>query len=134
MSIDVRAEVQIDADPQTIWDYMTDPQREPEWIKGIQTSRLQGEPPLRQGSRVERVAGFLGRKIRYVNEVTTHDPPHTLDMRSVESPFPMQITYTIDGSTVRNRVRGTSTRLMAPFVRRNIQRDLERLKAIVERH
>jgi hypothetical protein len=34
---------------------------------------------------------------------------------------------------VRNRVRGEGIRLLAPLVRRNIQRDLERLKAILER-
>ena len=133
MSIDVTAEVHIDADAQRIWDYMTDPQKEPEWIKGIKSSRLQGEPPLHEGSRVERVASFLGRRIHYLNEVTQHDPPRTLDMRSVVAPFPMRITYTIDGNTVRNRVQGGGSRLMSPLVRRNIQRDLERLKAIVER-
>jgi hypothetical protein len=132
MSIDVTAETTVHADSQAIWDYMTDPCHEPDWIKGITTSRLQGDGPLGLGSRVERVASFLGRRIRYVNEVTVHDPPHTLDMRSVVAPFPMRITYTIEGTTVRNRVRGGGMRLMAPLVRRNIQRDLERLKAIVE--
>jgi Polyketide cyclase / dehydrase and lipid transport len=133
MSIDVTAETTIDADPQAIWDYMTDPAHEPEWIKGIRTSRLESGAALGQGSRVERIASFLGRRIHYVNEVTTYDPPRTLDMRSVVAPFPMRITYTIDGSTVRNRVRGGGIRLMAPIVRRNIQRDLDRLKAILER-
>ncbi|MEA2422228.1 MAG: hypothetical protein QOF55_1327 [Thermoleophilaceae bacterium] len=134
MSIDVNAEVQIDADPQAVWDFMTDPTREPEWIGGIKETRLVGDPPLRQGSRVERVASFLGRRIEYVNEVTELDPPRTLDMHSVKGPFPMHITYSLDGdnpTTVRNHVRGGGSRLMAPFVRRNIQRDLERLRDIL---
>lgn len=134
MGIDVTAETTIDADPQTIWDYMTDPANEPDWIGGLKTSALQGDPPLRAGSRVERMASFLGKRIHYVNEITTYDPPHTLDMRSVEAPFPMRITYTIDGTTVRNRVQGGGRlqSLMAPMVKRNIQRDLERLKAIID--
>ncbi len=85
------------------------------------------------GSTVERVASFLGRRIEYVNEVTVLDPPRVLEMRSVVAPFPMHITYTLDGTTVRNRVRGGGIRLMAPFVRRNIQRDLERLRQLIER-
>jgi carbon monoxide dehydrogenase subunit G len=133
MSIDVTAEVTIDRDPHAVWHFMTDPQHEPEWIGGLKTARLQGEPPLRVGSRVERVASFLGRKVEYVNEVTQMDPPRLLEMRSVIAPFPMHITYTLDGNTVRNHVQGGGTRLMAPFVRRNIQRDLNRLKALVER-
>lgn len=40
------------------------------------------------------MAGFLGRRIEYVNEVTAYDPPRTLDMRSVVASFPMRITYT----------------------------------------
>ena len=133
MSVDVIAEVAIIADPQTVWDLMTDPAREPEWIGGLKHARLIGDPPLREGSRVERVASFLGRRIEYVNEVTTYTPPHILEMRSVKAPFPMHITYTLEGNTVRNHVRGGGLRLMSPFVRRNIQRDLERLKAIIER-
>jgi uncharacterized protein YndB with AHSA1/START domain len=135
--LDVTAEVRIARDPQAVWDYMTDPKNEPEWIGGLRTSHLVGDPPLRQGSHVERVAGFLGRRIEYVNEVTELDPPRTLDMRSVKAPFPMQITYTLEGAgdetIVRNRVRGGTTRLFGPFVRRNIQRDLNRLKELSER-
>ena len=131
MSIDVTAEVTIDRDPQEIWDFMTDPAHEPEWIGGLKTARLVGEPPLTQGSRVERVASFLGKRIEYVNEVVELDPPRLLEMHSVVAPFPMQITYTLDGNTVRNHVRGGGMRLMAPFVRRNIQRDLERLRDLL---
>jgi uncharacterized protein YndB with AHSA1/START domain len=137
MSVDVTAEVRIARDAQRVWDYMTDPVNEPEWIGGLKESRLAGDPPLRVGSRVERVAGFLGRRIEYVNEVTELDPPDTLDMRSVKAPFPMRITYTLEGggeaTTVRNHVRGGGMRLLSPFVKRNIQRDLERLKEILER-
>ena len=132
MSIDVTAEVEIDADPQTVWDFMTDPEREPEWIGGLKSAQLQGEPPLAVGSRVQRVASFLGRKIEYLNEVTIFDPPHTLEMHSVIAPFPMQITYTLQGKAVTNRVQGGASRLMAPMVRRNIRRDLERLKKLIE--
>jgi hypothetical protein len=131
MGVDVSAEVIIDRDPEAVWDFMTDPRHEPDWIGGLRTSRLQGDPPLRVGSRVERVASFLGKKIEYVNEVTKLDRPRLLEMRSVVAPFPMHITYTLDGHTVRNHVRGGGMRLMAPFVRRNIQRDLERLRDLL---
>jgi hypothetical protein len=131
MSIDVTAEVRIDADPQAVWDFMTDPAHEPEWIGGLRSAQLKGDAPLGVGSQVERVASFLGRRIEYVNEVTVHDPPHVLEMHSVVAPFPMQITYTLSGGTVTNRVRGGGIRLMAPFVRRNIRRDLERLRDIL---
>lgn len=134
MAIDVTAEVTIEKDARTIWEFMTDPAHEPEWIGGLRTARLQSEPPLATGSRVERVAGFLGKKIEYVNEVTVHDPPHVLEMQSVKAPFPMHITYTVrDDGTVTNRVQGGGRlqSLMAPMVKRNIQRDLERLRDLL---
>jgi uncharacterized protein YndB with AHSA1/START domain len=131
VSVDVTAEVRIDRDPQAVWDYMTDPANEPEWIGGLKTAQLQGPPPLQVGSRVERVASFLGKRIEYVNEVTKMDPPRLLEMRSIVAPFPMHITYTLDGNVVRNHVRGGGPRLAAPFVRRNIQKDLERLRDIL---
>src|SRR5215210_894572 len=97
MAIDVTAEVTIERGADAVWDFMTDPQHEPEWIGGLKTARLQGEPPLRVGSRVERVASFLGKRIEYVNEVTELERPRLLDMRSVVAPFPMHITYTLEG-------------------------------------
>lgn len=140
MSLDVRAETSIPKDPQTVWRYMTDPANEPHWIGGLKHARLLGDPPLAQGSRVERVAGLLGRRIEYVNEVVELDPPNRLEMRSIKAPFPMQITYTLapDGperTSVTNRVRGGKAgplfALMAPIVKRNIQRDLNHLRDLL---
>ncbi len=123
---------------------MTDPAHDPVWIGGVREARLQGGPPLREGSRVARVASFLGRRIAYVNEVTELSPAR-LDMRSVDAPFPMRITYELEehdgarATTVRNRVRGDAGRffglaapLLAPVVRRSVQRDLDRLRRILE--
>ena len=145
MSIDVTAEVVVARPRDEVAAYMTDPAHDPEWIGGIGEARLIGDPPLRPGSRVARVARFLGRRVEYVNEVTVLGPER-LDMRSVVAPFPMHITYGFtarpgDGATVvSNRVRGETGRfyalagpLLAPLVRRSVQRDLERLRAILER-
>jgi hypothetical protein len=48
--------------------YATDWQNEPAWIGALSESRLVTEPPFGVGSRVERVASFLGKRIEYVNE------------------------------------------------------------------
>ena len=59
-----------------------------DWIGDLRCARLLTPGPVRAGSQVERVAGFLGRRVKYVNEVTelTGD---RLVMRSVRLPFPM---------------------------------------------
>jgi hypothetical protein len=144
MSIDVIAEVSVRRDREAVAAYMFEPATESEWIGGVREARLQGDPPLTTGSRVARVASFLGRRIDYVNEVVQLDPGRCLDMRSVQAPFPMRVTYTLEdadggGTTVRNRVRGDArgffalaSPVLAALVRRSVQRDLERLRAALE--
>ena len=136
MSIDITAEVHVRRDPAAVAAYMTDPANDPEWIGGLREATLLGDPPLAVGSRVRRVAYFLGRRVEYLNEVLALDESH-LDMRSVVAPFPMHITYTFEardgGTTVRNHVHGGGIRLVAPLVRRNVQKDLNRLRDILER-
>ena len=136
MSIDITAEVHVDRDPAAVAAYMTDPANDPQWIGGLREAELLGDGPVGVGCRVRRVAYFLGRRVEYVNEVLALDDSH-LDMRSVKAPFPMQISYRFDpapdgGTTVRNHVRGGGLRLLAPLVRRNVQRDLERLRNTLE--
>jgi hypothetical protein len=136
MSVDITAHVHIDRDPPTVAAYMTDPANDAQWIGGLREAELLDEPPVAVGSRVRRVAHFLGRRVEYVNEVLALDGTH-LDMRSVKAPFPMHITYRFEpaphgGTEVSNHVRGGGPRLFAPLVRRNVQRDLERLRDLLE--
>jgi uncharacterized membrane protein len=147
MSIDITAEVAVVRPRAEVAAYMTDPANDPAWIGGVREVRLETPPPLAVGSRVARVASFLGRRVEYVNEVTELDPERVLDMRSVRAPFPMRVTYSFEdadgaGATtvVRNRVRGDPGGffalfgpLLAPLVRRSVQRDLERLRDVLER-
>ena len=116
--------------------YLTDPANDPEWIGGLREAELLGDGPVAVGSRVRRVAYFLGRRVEYVNEILALDVDQ-LDMRSVKAPFPMHITYRFEpapggGTAVSNQVRGGGVRLLAPFVKRNVQRDLERLRDRLE--
>jgi len=145
MSIDVTAEVAIRRPPAEVAAYMIDPAHDPEWIGGVRAVRLETDPPVRVGTRVARVASFLGRRVEYVNEITELDPERVLDMRSVKAPFPMRVTYTFDArdggtaTTVRNRARGNPGGffalfgpLLAPLVKRSVQKDLERLRDLLE--
>jgi uncharacterized membrane protein len=136
VSVDITARVHIAREPATVAAYMTDPANDPAWIGGLREVELLDEPPLSVGSRVRRVAYFLGRRVEYVNEILALDGAQ-LDMRSVEGPFAMQITYRFDpapggGTTVSNHVRGGGPRLFAPLVRRNVQRDLNRLRDLLD--
>jgi hypothetical protein len=123
--------------------FVIDHRNDATWIGGISESELLGDPPIAVGSRVRRVASFMGRRIEYVNEVTALEPDTRLEMRSVKSPFPMVVTYGFedaDGGTATSvcvqgdpsalyRIAGP---LLARQVRRSVQGDLERLRTILE--
>jgi uncharacterized membrane protein len=143
MPVDVTATATIDRPRGEVAAYLRDPANDTTWIGGLRGARLLTPGPVAVGSQVERVAGFLGRRVHYVNEVTelTGD---RLVMRSVRSPFPMRVTYghrqAGDGVTeVSVRVEGDAGRfyaLAAPLlglaVRRSIARDLRNLKQVLE--
>jgi Polyketide cyclase / dehydrase and lipid transport len=136
MSIDITARVHIDREPAAVAAYMTDPANDPQWIGGLREAELLGDRPVAVGSRVRRVAYFLRRRVEYVNEILALDETQ-LDMKSVKAPFPMRITYRFEpapggGTAVSNRVRGGRLRPLAPLVRRNVQRDLERMRDVLE--
>ena len=143
MPVDVTATATIDRPPKEVAAYLRDPANDTSLIGGLRSARLLTPEPVAVGSQVERVAGFLGRRVHYVNEVTelTGD---RLVMRSVQSPFPMRVTYghrpaSNDATEVSVRVEGNTGRfyaLAAPLlgmaVRRSIARDLRNLKQVLE--
>jgi hypothetical protein len=136
MSVDVTARVHVAREPAAVAAYMTDPANDPQWIGGLREAELLGEAPIAVGSLVRRVAYFLRRRVEYVNEIVALDAG-MLDMRSVQAPFPMHITYRFEpaaggGTDVSNHVRGGGPRLFNPLVRRNVRRDLERLRDLLE--
>jgi hypothetical protein len=142
MSIDVHTEVLIRRSPAQVAAFMFEPRNDKLWTTGVVECRPLTEGPLRAGSRVERIAKFLGRQFGYQYEVTDAQSEHFVEMR-VEEPFPMRIRYqlegTPEGTRTSIRAQGDASgffRLAAPvlsfMVRRNITADLELLKKHLE--
>jgi uncharacterized membrane protein len=143
VAIDTTAMITVGRPPEAVAAYLRDPANDPRWIGGLRSARLVTAPPVGVGSRVERVARFLGRRIEYVNEITELTGTR-LAMRSVRSPFPMRVTYGFDDAgdattAVSVRVQGDAGRryrlagpLLARAVRRSVQRDLRTLKRVLE--
>ena len=101
------------------------------------------DPPMGEGTQVSRVASFLGKRIDYILEVIGYEPTSRLTMRSIKSPFPMNVTYEFEeapgGTLARIRIEGEASGyyklagpLMSRAVKRNITNDLKTLKALME--
>jgi hypothetical protein len=144
MSVDVTVEQPIARDRETVASFAMDPANDLRWIGALSSARVLSPGPVGAGTRVERVARFLGRRIEYVNEITAYEPGRGLKMRSVRAPFPMTVEYDFedagDGATLaRIRAGGETGRyyalagpLLSFMVRRGIARDLRALKRAVD--
>jgi uncharacterized membrane protein len=143
MPVDVTATGIIGRPREEVAAFLRDPANDISWIGGLRSVRLLTPGPVAVGSRVERVASFLGRRVEYVNEITELTGER-LAMRSVRSPFPMRVTYGSRdaggaATEVSVRVEGDAGRFYAVLgpllglaVRRSIGRDLRNLRQVLE--
>ena len=144
MPVDVQTEILIDRPCEAVAAFAGDPSNAPRWYVNIKSVEWETPPPLALGSRVAFVAQFLGRRLAYTYEIVELVEGARLVMRTAEGPFPMETTYTWEPAgdartrmSLRNRgePRGFSS-LVAPFMalamRRANQKDLARLKAVLE--
>jgi uncharacterized membrane protein len=144
MAVDVLTEIVIERPVEVVAGYVADPSNAPEWYANIESIEWRTEPPVRVGARMDFVAHFLGRRLAYTYEVVELVPLQRLVMRTAQGPFPMETSYhwspTADGSTqmsLRNRgepsgFAGVAAPLMSVAMRRANQKDLARLKSLLE--
>ena len=148
MAINVQAELLIKKPKAQVAAYATNPHNDAFWVSGVVESKMLTDPPLTQGSQVERVASFLGKRIMYVLEVVDWEPGLRMGMHSIKGPFPMDVTYQFEetpselaelGTLAKIEVQGEASgffKLASPLlsqaVKRSIGKDLKNLKKIME--
>jgi uncharacterized membrane protein len=139
LAVDVVTEIEIGRPRAEVAAYAADPDNATTWYENIERVERQTE------SRVAFVARFLGRRLAYTYEIVELVPGERLVMRTADGPFPMETTYTWADNgrggtrmTLRNRgepsgFAGVAAPLLASAMRRANRKDLERLKALLER-
>lgn len=144
MSLDVTTEAVIDRSVGEVAAYAGDPTNAPEWYANIRSIEWRTPPPIGVGSRLDFVAQFLGRRLVYTYEVIELLPGRRLVMRTAQGPFPMETTYTwepVDDTRTKMSLRNRGNPsgfaritepVMAAAVRRANQKDLVRLKQLLE--
>jgi uncharacterized membrane protein len=143
MAVDVLTEIVIERPVAEVAAYVGDPGNAPAWYANIESVEWLTEPPVTVGSRMSFVAHFLGRRLAYTYEVIELVPLERLVMRTAQGPFPMETSYqwSAEGDatrmTLRNRgepsgFAGVAGPLMAAAMRRANQKDLAKVKALLE--
>ena len=142
MGVDISAEIFINNPRDEVAAFASDPDNDPTWIGGIVEAKTLTDPPFGVGTKVARVASFLGRKMHYAPEVVEYEP-NALVAMSTDQPFPMTIRYEFadvsGGTKMTIRVQGegggfyqVAAPLLGMMVKRNVSKDLERLKELLE--
>jgi hypothetical protein len=145
MGVDVVTEIVVDRPCPAVAAYAGDPSNATEWYANIESVEWKTAPPVRVGSTMDFVAWFLGRRLAYTYEVVDLVPGERLVMRTAQGPFPMETTYTwqpVDAGRTRMTLRNrgepagfgkVTAPVMAAAMRRANQKDLARLKRLLER-
>jgi hypothetical protein len=143
--VDVVTEIEIARRRIDVAAYAADPDNATAWYENIKAVEWQSSRPLAVGTRLAFVARFIGRRLAYTYEVVEFVPAERFVMRTAQGPFPMETTYVWEDAgagatrmTLRNRGEPAGfVKLTAPILaaamRRANRKDLERLKAILER-
>lgn len=139
MAVDVTCEVLIDRPRADVAAFMFDANNDAAWTSGLVEARPLSEGPLTEGSEVERVSKFLGRRFAYRIQVLSAEPDRYVEMLATQ-PFEMRVRYELedgnDGKTVtRIRTSGGGTGffrvagpLLASMVKKSITKDLQQLR------
>lgn len=145
MPLDVAVSAVLDAPRAQVAAWTADPENDTTWYRAIREVRWITPPPLAVGSRVARVAVFLGRRLAYTYVVDAWVPGERLELSAVDGPFPMRTIYEwADAGAGRTRMTirnvGGPTGFMAPLtplmawqVRRALAADLAHLAAVLPR-
>ncbi len=114
-----------------VFAYLTDPETLPEWQGSCLEARLDGDGPMRAGSRVVETRKFLGRRMESTMEVAEYEPPRRFAVKVGSGPVPFTATNSLseaDGGTRIDAVieaePGGFFRLAEPLVVRAVEREL----------
>jgi uncharacterized membrane protein len=144
MSVDVVTEIDIARPRAEVAAYAADVDNATSWYENIESVEWETPRPLGVGSRVAFVARFLGRRLAYTYEIRELVAGERLVMSTAQGPFPMETTYEFADAaggatrmTLRNRgepagFKRVAAPLMARAMRRANEKDLARLKSILE--
>ncbi|HSE07547.1 MAG TPA: SRPBCC family protein [Nocardioidaceae bacterium] len=144
MAVDVLTSIEIERPREEVAAFAGDPGNATSWYENIKSVEWETEPPVAVGSRMAFVAQFLGRRLAYTYEVLELVPGERLVMSTAQGPFPMTTTYTWEDTaaggtrmTLRNAGEPSGfakigAPMMARAMRRANEKDLERLKTLLE--
>ena len=143
-AVDVTTQIEIASPREGVAQFAGDPGNAARWYRNIESVEWLTPGPVDVGSRIQFVARFLGRTLRYIYEVRELETGMRLVMSTADGPFPMETTYAwedVEGGVTRMVLRNrgepagfakVSAPILARAMRRANEGDLRQLKQIME--
>jgi uncharacterized protein YndB with AHSA1/START domain len=137
-------QVEVDAPQAEVFDYVTDPTHFPEWQANVVGGHMAGVTAV--GSKCNTTRRIGGRKREVTSEVTKYEPPSHWAVQGIDGPIRAHVDVAVEPLADANRSRVTITLdfeghgmgkalvplLVKPQSRKEMQRNLTRLKARIE--
>ena len=131
----MRAEltIEIARAPEEVFAYLTDVSNLPAWQAGVQSATL-------RDGRIEESRSLLGRQLQTTLEIVEHEEPRLFTLHALDSPVPFTVRHELEPAaggtlltvTAEGDVPGFAAGLLARAAEKQIRKDFERLKQILE--
>ncbi len=95
---------------EEVFTYLVDPESQTVWQSGLQEFDADWTDEPKVGDRARGTVKVAGKKVHWEAEITEVTRPERMAFRSVESPFPFEISYTLVDSGARRRFGTTAPR------------------------
>jgi uncharacterized protein YndB with AHSA1/START domain len=137
-------QIEVDVPATEVFDYVTDPQRFPEWQANVVGGSMNHETSIGAICNTTRRIG--GRERQVTSEVTKYNPPSTWAVQGLDGPIRAIVDVTVEPLTGAERTRLTISLnfeghgigkvlvplLVRPQSRKEMQRNMTRLKERLE--
>ena len=77
---------------EDVFEAIMDPDKQPEWQSMLESMEWTSNGSTGVGSTMKTVSKFLGRKIEAEIEIMAWDPPHRIDWKVNNGPYPVEIS------------------------------------------
>jgi uncharacterized protein YndB with AHSA1/START domain len=135
--------IYINRPPQDVFNAITDPGALALWQSMTEKAEWSSNGDIGVGSTMRAVARFLGRKIESDLEIKTWEPPHRVDWKFVNGPYPAEASNTLqpqgEGTLLTSQSQGemgSFFKLAEGLVARQLEKQLaanfESLKLLLE--